>query len=56
MTTYYCLAGGAVAYLFIYGFGLNLGTIMLAALIAALGFIAAKLWKKDASAKVGAGV
>lgn len=56
VTTYYCLAGGAVAYLFIYGFGLNLGTIMLAALIAALGFIAAKLWKKDAPAKVGAGV
>src|SRR5699024_190667 len=54
VTSYYCLAGGAVAYLFIYGFGLNLGTIMLAALIAALGFIAVKLWKKDAPAKGGA--
>ncbi|MFD5868992.1 L-lactate permease [Corynebacterium sp. NPDC060344] len=56
VTTYYCLAGGAVAYLFIYGFGLNLGTVMLAALIVTLGFIAMKLWRKETPAKVAARV
>ena len=34
VTTYYCLAGGAVAYLFIHGVGLNLGTVMLVLLVA----------------------
>ncbi|AJK67745.1 L-lactate permease [Corynebacterium marinum] len=47
VTTYYCLAGGAVAYLFIYGAGLNLGTVMLALLIAGLGVLATWLWRKD---------
>lgn len=37
VTTYYCLAGGAITYLFIHGFGLNIGTIMLALLLAVLG-------------------
>ncbi|KLU09049.1 L-lactate permease [Kocuria sp. SM24M-10] len=51
VTTYYCLAGGAIAYLFIHGVGLNLGTIMLVALIAGLALIAARLWRQDAPTK-----
>ncbi|WP_295627795.1 L-lactate permease [uncultured Corynebacterium sp.] len=56
VTTYYCLAGGAVAYLFINGFGLNLGTVMLAMIVVGLGFLARWLWRKDAPAKVPARV
>lgn len=51
VTIYYCLAGGAVAYLFIHGLGLNLGTVMLVLLIAGLAVIARRLWRKDAPAK-----
>ncbi|MFC6256071.1 L-lactate permease [Kocuria oceani] len=51
VTTYYCLAGGAIAYLFIHGVGLNPGTIMLVALIAGLALIAARLWRQDAPTK-----
>lgn len=41
VTTYYCLAAGAVGYLLIHGFGLNIGTlelILLAVLLAAVVF------------------
>lgn len=50
VTTYYCLAGGAVAYLFIHGVGLNLGTLMLVLLVAALAVIARRLTRRDAVA------
>lgn len=36
ITTYYCLAAGSIAYVFIHGLGLNLGTIMLVLLLAGL--------------------
>jgi lactate permease len=39
VTTYYCLAAGAVTYLLIHGLGLNLGTIMAVLIIAALAAI-----------------
>ncbi|MEX5297880.1 L-lactate permease [Kocuria sp. CPCC 205292] len=51
VTTYYCLAGGAVAYLFIHGVGLNLGTLMLVLLVAGLAVLARRLWRQDAPAK-----
>ncbi|WJZ66930.1 L-lactate permease [Kocuria rosea] len=51
VTTYYCLAGGAVAYLFIHGVGLNLGTVMLVLLVAGLALIARWLWRQDAPAR-----
>ncbi len=50
VTTYYCLAGGAVAYLFIHGVGLNLGTVMLVLLVAGLALLARRLWRQDAPA------
>ncbi|MFE7630393.1 L-lactate permease [Kocuria sp. NPDC057446] len=50
VTTYYCLAGGAVAYLFIHGVGLNLGTLMLVLLVAGLAVIARRLTRRDAVA------
>ncbi|OLL75939.1 L-lactate permease [Pseudonocardia sp. Ae168_Ps1] len=34
--TYYCLVGGGLAFVIVYGVGLNLGTIVLAAVVAAL--------------------
>ena len=39
VTVYYCLASGALTYLFIHGLGLNLGTIMLILLMGALAAI-----------------
>ncbi|MFW3384611.1 UNVERIFIED_CONTAM: L-lactate permease [Kocuria sp. CPCC 205274] len=48
VTTYYCLAGGAVAYLFIHGVGLNLGTVMLVLLAAGLALIARRLMRVGA--------
>lgn len=51
VTTYYCLAGGAVAYLFIHGVGFNLGTVMLVLLVAGLAVLARRLWRQDAPAK-----
>ncbi|MEX5234407.1 L-lactate permease [Kocuria arenosa] len=50
VTTYYCLAGGAVAYLFIHGVGLNLGTLMLVLLVAGLAVIARRLSRQDVPA------
>jgi lactate permease len=48
VTTYYCLAGGAVAYLFIHGVGLNLGTAMLVLLVAGLALITRRLMRVGA--------
>ncbi|MEX5258805.1 L-lactate permease [Kocuria sp. CPCC 205263] len=48
VTTYYCLAGGAVAYLFIHGVGINLGTVMLVLLAAGLALIARRLMRVGA--------
>ncbi|MFI7482193.1 L-lactate permease [Kocuria sp. M1R5S2] len=50
VTTYYCLAGGAVAYLFVHGVGLNLGTVMLAVLIAGLAVLARWLMRQNVPA------
>ncbi|MFF0902455.1 UNVERIFIED_CONTAM: L-lactate permease [Kocuria sp. CPCC 205316] len=47
VTTYCCLAGGAVAYLFIHGVGLNLGTLMLVLLVAGLAVIARLLSRRN---------
>ncbi|GAA1773379.1 L-lactate permease [Kocuria aegyptia] len=47
VTTYYCLAGGTVAHLFIHGVGLNLGTVMLLLLVAGLATIARRLMRVD---------
>ncbi|HYG57866.1 MAG TPA: L-lactate permease [Symbiobacteriaceae bacterium] len=43
--TYYCLVAGSVAYIWNYGFGLNLGTLGLAALVLGGIFIAMKASK-----------
>lgn len=40
VTTYYCLAGGIVAYLFIHGLGFNAGTIMLVLFLGGLALLA----------------
>ena len=56
VTLYYCLAAGAVASLFIFGFGLNLGTFVLAALLIGLVFLARWMMRfqgKDALSRVG---
>ncbi|MHA7154782.1 L-lactate permease [Arthrobacter sp. TMN-50] len=58
VTLYYCLAAGAVASLFIFGFGLNLGTFVLAALLIGLVFLARWMMRfqgKDALSRVGGG-
>ncbi|HET8795717.1 MAG TPA: L-lactate permease [Arthrobacter sp.] len=39
ITTYYCLGAGTLAYLFIHGLGLNLGTAMLVLLLAGMALI-----------------
>ncbi|MFC7406216.1 L-lactate permease [Georgenia alba] len=41
--TYYCLAAGAIGYLWVFGFGLNLGLVVLLAVIAALAVTAVRL-------------
>lgn len=58
VTLYYCVAAGAVASLFIFGLGLNLGTFVLAALLIALVFLARWMMRfqgKDALSRVGGG-
>ncbi|MFF0943867.1 L-lactate permease [Kocuria sp. CPCC 205300] len=47
VTTYYCLVAGPVAYIFIHGFGLNPGTIMLVLVIAGLALLARRLMRQD---------
>ncbi|MBP2218057.1 L-lactate permease [Arthrobacter sp. CAN_C5] len=58
VTLYYCVAAGAVASLFIFGLGLNLGTFVLAALLIGLVFLARWMMRfqgKDALSLVGGG-
>ncbi|MHA7275237.1 L-lactate permease [Arthrobacter sp. Hz1] len=58
VTLYYCLAAGAVASLFIFGFGLNLGTLVLVALLIGLVVLARWMMRfqgKDALSLVGGG-
>lgn len=53
LTAYYCLAAGAVAFIFIHGLGFNLGTILLVLLLAALALVARwMLRQKPANARV----
>ncbi|MCE0486717.1 L-lactate permease [Ornithinimicrobium sediminis] len=49
VTLYYCIAGGAVGYLMIYGFGLNLGTVALVLLLAGLAALVMWMLRRDAS-------
>jgi len=49
VTLYYCVAGGAVSYLFIYGFGINLGTIALVVLVATLALIVRWMLRQKAA-------
>lgn len=46
VTAYYCVAAGCIAYLMLNGFGLNLGTFMLVALLAALAATAVWVTKR----------
>ncbi|MFV8381884.1 L-lactate permease [Corynebacterium hindlerae] len=48
VTIYYCLAGGAIACLFVTGWGLNLGTIMATLIAIGLMIVARKLWHAPA--------
>ncbi len=56
--TYYCLAAGAMAYIWINGLGANIGTLLLVLLVAALAFLATHFWRapgKPNPELVGAG-
>lgn len=58
VTLYYCVAAGAVASLFIFGFGANLGTFVLAALLIGLFFLTRWMMKfqgKEALVRVDGG-
>ncbi|MHA7142880.1 L-lactate permease [Arthrobacter sp. Sr33] len=58
VTLYYCVAAGAVASLFIFGLGLNLGTFVLVGLLIGLVFLARWMMRfqgKDALSLVGGG-
>ena len=52
VTLYYCLTAGALTYLFIHGFGLNLGTIMLVLIIIALIGIVAWMRRQQPTVSV----
>lgn len=52
VTLYYCVAAGSVSFIFIYGFGLNLGTIMLALLLITLALIAVWMMRQKAAVRV----
>ncbi|GAA3890594.1 L-lactate permease [Streptomyces sedi] len=43
---YYCLAAGTLASVFVYGVGLNAGTVGLVLLVAALAAFAARAWRR----------
>ena len=49
VTLYYCIAGGAISFIFIYGLGFNLGTIMLVLLMSTLGFIVRWMLRQKAA-------
>lgn len=44
--TYYCLATGGIGYLWIFGFGLNVGTVVLLVVVAALVLVATWMLRK----------
>ena len=54
VTAYYCLAGGALSYLWIYGVGLNLGLLQLVALLALLVGLVVWARRRDARTTLGA--
>lgn len=47
VTSYYCLAGGAIGYLLIHGPGLNVGTVLLVLLVVLLAAIAAWMRRRE---------
>ncbi|MCY7289956.1 MAG: L-lactate permease, partial [Cryobacterium sp.] len=49
VTLYYCVAAGSVALIFIYGFGLNLGTIMVVLLMITLALIVRWMLRQKAA-------
>ncbi|MGQ1837890.1 L-lactate permease [Kocuria turfanensis] len=51
VTTYYCLAAGAIAFIFIHGVGLNLGTVQLVLLLVALAVLARWMMRKNVPAE-----
>lgn len=54
ITSYYCLAGGAIGYLLIHGFGLNIGTIELVLLVALLSLVVVWMRRRDRRTVPGA--
>ncbi len=52
VTLYYCVAAGTVSLIFIYGFGFNLGTIMLVLLVTTLALIARWMLRQKAAVLV----
>lgn len=52
VTTYYCLAGGIVAFLFIHGLGFNAGTILLVLLLAGLALLVRWMRRQQPSRSV----
>ncbi|NMR30647.1 lactate permease LctP family transporter [Crystallibacter degradans] len=51
ITTYYCFAAGPLAYVFIHGFGLNLGTVMLVLLLAGLALLVGWMKRQPAATR-----
>ncbi len=49
VTLYYCVAGGSIGYLMIYGFGVNLGTLVLILFVAGLGALVFWMLRRDAT-------
>ena len=49
VTLYYCVAAGSIGYLMIYGFGFNLGTLMLVLLVAGLVALVVWMLRRDAT-------
>jgi lactate permease len=47
ITLYYCLAAGSIGFIFIYGIGLNLGTVMLVLTLGTLGALAGWMIRRD---------
>ncbi|MFD5277283.1 L-lactate permease [Pseudarthrobacter sp. NPDC058362] len=52
VTTYYCLAGGIAAFLFIHGFGFNAGTVLLVLLLAGLALLVRWMCRQQPSRAV----
>ncbi|MGB3187683.1 MAG: L-lactate permease [Ornithinimicrobium sp.] len=54
-TTYYCLATGAIAFVWVNGFGLNAGSVLLLALVATLATLAWRLSRAPDPARTPSG-